>query len=84
MIYRLYASISDSTRWIMQGYKIVRADTIDMGPLELARDGPSQMLIGRLAAGTWTFDVRGDTLRGALELPDGRVMRRVRASRIPE
>ncbi len=82
MLYRLSASSADSTRWLMQGLKIVGTDTIDMGPLEPTRDR-SGALVARLPMGMWKFDVRGDSLTGALVLVDGSVMRRVQAKRLP-
>ncbi len=81
VIYRLPAAPPDSSRWMMQGYKIVGADTIDMGPLSLTR-GTSGSLVATLPMGVWTFVIHHDSLTGSLALSDGSVMRRVQAHRM--
>ena len=77
VIYRV-AAAADSSRRVMSAAKIVGADTVDMGPLTLTREG-SDAWVARLPVGVWRFQIGRDSLTGTLTVSDGAIMRRVSA-----
>jgi hypothetical protein len=79
VIYRVAAE-TDSSRRAMSAARIAGADTVDMGPLTLARDVRSNDWVARLPQGVWRFRIGPDSLTGTLTVTDGTVMRRVSAS----
>ncbi len=61
----------------IQADKVVNGQPEEMGTLNCIYDKPASQITCQMGNGKWEFTVTGNTMKGTLKLPDGRLFRNV-------
>ena len=61
----------------IQADKVVNGQPQDMGALDCTFDKAASLIICQMPQGKWEFKVTGNTIKGTLKTPDGRLFRNV-------
>ncbi len=61
----------------IQADKLVNGQPQDMGTLDCTLDKAASLITCQMPQGKWEFKVTGNTIKGTLKAPDGRLFRNV-------
>lgn len=64
-------------RLAIQADKLVNGQPEDMGTFECTFDKAASLIVCPMKNGKWEFVVTGNTIKGTLKLPDGRLYRNI-------